>query len=807
MKMRFTCLLVWLICVIGSFGATTDENNDAEMFVEDGFQYSVIDECRVSVSAYGVITDSKLVIPSTVDHNGVSYSVTRIETFNNQDAITEVVIPSSVTAVGWTAFKGCASISKIVIEDSPETLTFETGGWGFSGEYHDIFTSGKLQVLYLGRKIKGRHPFGNDLTEATIGELVDTVQRSIFDSCYDLAKVTLAKGNKAIEEFAFGSCYALASIDFPSTLTAIGKGAFSGCYSLTSIAFPSGLTSIGDDAFWSCSMKKVVIPATVKYIGNAFNSSKIESLVIEDSDSPLLPIDYENGYYSLGLATNSTIEKLYIGRNIPSNAFESATISEVEIGRQVSEISDWCFLRAKGFESIGIPQNVSSIGYMSFGETQLTEITVPENVIEIGDFVFNGCEALKTMTIADSHTTLVCEGSNIFSGCNSLESIYIGRNFTPSSIFFLLTPTRLEFGTGITTVPEQAFHSIMTLSKLVIPSNISELYSCFAGSLNVDTLVIEDSSTPLNSSCVIFVAKSLHYGRDMSPYITVYPDNDIRSITLGEGLTEIPDGFGSECMNIKKLDIPESVKKIGIEAFSCSGLTELTIPSTVMSLGRNAFGGCPNMSKVCIEDSETALQSEDYLVFNMSSLYLGRNIEGGVFWETSEEEVEIGSMVTVLPDNMFVQNRQLKHVRGGENVVSIGNSCFSNCSELRSITFGDKLKSIGDWALSGCDNLETIEMAATTPPACENHTLPYPIKAVLYVPLGTKTTYESSYWANCPVIIEKDYSGIEDIIVNGGLPMAIYNLQGIYISDSIDALPSGIYIIKQGSTVKKIVKE
>lgn len=806
MGLKFTCLLVWLVYAIESFGAIKNDNNDVDVFVEDGFQYSVISECEVSVSAYDAITESKLVIPSTVEHNGVSYSVTRIENFHNQDAITEIVIPSSVTAVGWTAFKECASISKIVIEDSPETLTFETGGWGFNGEYHDIFTSGKLQVLYLGRKIKGRHPFGYNLTEATIGELVDTVQRSIFDSCYDLTKVTLAKGNKAIEEFAFGSCYALASIDFPSTLTAIGKGAFSGCYSLTSIAFPSGLMSIGDDAFWSCSMKKVVIPATVKYIGNAFNSSKIESFVIEDSDSPLLPIDYENGYYSLGLATNSAINKLYIGRNIPDNAFESATVNEVEIGGQVTEISGGCFLFAEGFESIEIPQGVSSIGFGAFRDTEITEITIPASVEKIGD-AFYECKALKTVTIEDSHTTLVCEGSSIFFGCESLESLYIGRNFTPSSIFFLLTPTRLEFGTGITTVPEQAFRDIKALSKLVIPSNISELYSCFAGSLNVDTLVIEDSSAPLNSSCVIYVAKSLHYGRDMSPYITVYPDNDIRSITLGEGLTEIPDGFGSECMNITKIDIPESVKKIGIEAFSCSGLTELTIPSTVMSLGRNAFGGCPNMSKVCIEDSETALQSEDYLVFNMSSLYLGRNIEGGVFWETSEEEVEIGCMVTVLPDYMFVQNRQLKYVRGGENVVSIGNNSFSNCSELRSITFGDKLKSIGDWALNGCDNLETIEMAATTPPACGFQVLPYSTKAALYVPLGTKTAYESTAWVNCRVIIEKDYSDIEDIIANSNLPMAIYNLQGIYISDRIDTLPSGIYIIRQGSTTKKMVKE
>ena len=55
----------------------------------------------------------------------------------------------------------------------------------------------------------------------------------------------------------------------------------------------------------------------------------------------------------------------------------------------------------------------------------------------------------------------------------------------------------------------------------------------------------------------------------------------------------------------------------------------------------------------------------------------------------------------------------------------------------------------------------------------------------------------------------KPYSvttGLDDINAAIDAPEAIYNLNGIRVNDDIDNLPSGIYIVRKGNTVKKILK-
>lgn len=65
--------------------------------------------------------------------------------------------------------------------------------------------------------------------------------------------------------------------------------------------------------------------------------------------------------------------------------------------------------------------------------------------------------------------------------------------------------------------------------------------------------------------------------------------------------TKIMDGqfasFGK--LGIKSVEIPNSVAKIGIQAFlECSSLTSLNIPDSVESIGAWAFYNCSNLTSV-----------------------------------------------------------------------------------------------------------------------------------------------------------------------------------------------------------------
>jgi hypothetical protein len=69
-----------------------------------------------------------IVIPETVNYEGVNYKVTSIgnNTFRNCEEITSVVIPNSITSIGEFVFSGCYSLTSIEL---PDNLTMISTGF------------------------------------------------------------------------------------------------------------------------------------------------------------------------------------------------------------------------------------------------------------------------------------------------------------------------------------------------------------------------------------------------------------------------------------------------------------------------------------------------------------------------------------------------------------------------------------------------------------------------------------------------------------------------------------------------------
>ena len=68
-----------------------------------------------------------------------------------------------------------------------------------------------------------------------------------------------------------------------------------------------------------------------------------------------------------------------------------------------------------------IPGSVTTIGDYAFqGCSSLASVTIPDSVTEIGESAFEGCSSLASVTIPGSVTTI---GWHAFSGCSSLASV------------------------------------------------------------------------------------------------------------------------------------------------------------------------------------------------------------------------------------------------------------------------------------------------------------------------------------------------------------------------------------------------
>ncbi len=113
----------------------------------------------------------------------------------------------------------------------------------------------------------------------------------------------------------------------------------------------------------------------------------------------------------------------------------------------------------------------------------------------------------------------------------------------------------------------------------------------------------------------------------------------LREVTLPEGVTVIGDKAFAKCIALEKINIPSTVSSIGFESFmDCKNLQEITLPEGLTELGQGAFGRCASLKTMDIPGSVKLLPA--YLLSGCTSL----------------EEVRIGEGVTSIKDNAFAGN-------------------------------------------------------------------------------------------------------------------------------------------------------
>jgi len=150
---------------------------------------------------------------------------------------------------------------------------------------------------------------------------------------------------------------------------------------------------------------------------------------------------------------------------------------------------------------------------------------------------------------------------------------------------------------------------------------------------------------------------------------------------------------------IAKVGMPSAPTYIGDYAFENQNLwyeapgtlDQIDIPSSVKSIGVNAFIGQPIKS---IDVSHVTSFGE------------------GCLSHTYIQSITLNDQVEMIPGTMFSQCTKLTAINIPANVVEIGSSAFSGCEKLATVTMGDKVKKIGAEAFSGCTSLENVTISS-----------------------------------------------------------------------------------------------
>ena len=273
----------------------------------------------------------------------------------------------------------------------------------------------------------------------------------------------------------------------------------------------------------------------------------------------------------IGRLLNATLRCNHVG--VPSNAdnqyktyAELSSVVGFNVEDKVMEYLKDSLVDISNVENIFDGTSNSLTDYcnaLGISNDALTEFTIPNGVISIGDWAFRGCSSLTSITIPNSITSI---GDYAFSDCSSLKSVTI-----PNSV---------------TSIGDDAFSGCSSLKSVTIPDSVKSIGSyAFEYCSSLTSVTIPNSVTSIGNWAF----------EDCS---------GLKSVTIPGSVTSIGHGAFQSCSSLKSVTIPNSVTSIGAGTFSyCSSLTSITMPNSVTGIGSRAFYGCSNLTIKCTKGS------------------------------------------------------------------------------------------------------------------------------------------------------------------------------------------------------------
>ena len=442
------------------------------------------------VSAEGVLTEvngisetnNVVIIPNEV--NNIEVKEIKKELFLNNTYIEKLVIPETVTTLGYKMCYGCTSLKEVTLPDNISVIP------DYAFEKCTLLE--KINIPQSLVQIRNDAFAESGIKEFIAPDSFKEIWGYAFKDCKNLEKVDLNK-TTSIGDMSFENCTKLSSIVLPNTLVELGTYVFSGCTLLNNIKMPTnaieitntfiygsgyyndtnnwengilyidnylittnndllnqqsinvkeGTIVIAINAFTNNgkNLKSIVLPEGLKIIGSSAFSSlsslsqiNIPSSVISIGNNAFGATDlYENqsnwengGFYidnwllavdnvkmteftvkegTVGVSDGKSDTSLFPTKatsisslTLPSTlkyignrSFARLKITSLELPETLETMKEGAFMNCAFLESVNLEDciNLKSIGNQAFSNCAIKEITIPSNVLEMGELIFN----------------------------------------------------------------------------------------------------------------------------------------------------------------------------------------------------------------------------------------------------------------------------------------------------------------------------------------------------------------------------------------------------------------------------------
>ncbi len=394
-----------------------------------------------------------------------------------------------------------------------------------------------------------------------------------------------------------------------------------------------------------------------------------------------------------------------------------------------------------------IPSSVTHIETLAFAyNAGLTQITIPASVKNIDAQAFWRSTALQAIQ-ADSANTVVSSDQGVL--YNKSKTLLIHFPGGKAGEYDILP--------GTTAIDSSAFQQCVSLTKVTIPSSVTDLYEGSFLECGRLTAIEADPANPSFSS-----DQGVLFNKDQTRLIQ-YPGGKTGAYTIPAGVAGIGEAFCGS-----------------------THLTEVIFPAGVHIANiEDAFYGCSELAAIRIDSGNPYYSSSDGMLCSKDGKKLLRCPEG------KEGACTLPAQVETIREYAFHECWKLTEITIPDGMDSVGALAFPRCVNLVQVTIPESVTTIGTAAFYGCDNLKDVYYAGTQ-------------ESWNKISISAEDYYEDGVSSNAPLTnaakhfredgAEYDWAPLSD----GTVEITSYNG-----SDAVITIPSAI----GGKTVSRIGEE
>lgn len=367
------------------------------------------------------------------------------------------------------------------------------------------------------------------------------------------------------------------------------------------IDYPGGLGA-WDEAQVHLTPESVVLPRNVSKLSSmAFSGAGLQSIDLSQIDS-------------VGFAAFRYCDKL----------------TEVRMNSTMHYIGE-CAFEQSGLLEVTLPESLRAVGAYAFMNSALQKLNVESasDTLCIGDMAFYNCEFLRTLNLGNREVHIQPQafqkcidlreadlrnvtmiGSMAFQECTLLSKVTLGAAQTIGSRAFAVCPALSDvvLGDGLKVIGEGAFSSCERLRSVDLPASIRRIEKLAFKGCDLRSVEFPENVDSLGSG--------------------IYLDNlNLSSVTFKtQKLRTIPDRFLNTNKLVGMIELPESVTRIGENAFAfCDNLSYISMGSGMKYIGARAFMDCPRLGSIICHAATPPVCGDD-MVFSSSGQQSGQGV-------------------------------------------------------------------------------------------------------------------------------------------------------------------------------------